>query len=751
MWDQWLPELFIWHVLIQLIQGVKTLEKPPPPDTLVELSSSYRKWFTIHLDLKPQNVLLDHPSEEGPVPTAWDTDVETPDYPDIRISDFGISAYTSLDDAQNPHNLDGGTDGYKPPEQTQKHDQWGQSFGKPPSDDRDKWTTAHNVWCVGKTIFDLMTLETQGRLDQLKLHTDNEEYIHRGQHFLQQGWGNKDFWENQSQEQHITQLILEAEHDALLKQKANKSGTQKGVKVTSGPAAVFGNDTIGSLPASTVLKNSRAKGVTQDDIDRIKQNVIHDRRPRAAKVEEKRREEDDLVRQAEQRSASWRSRQYRAMADHWTYSAELKDLVRAMLDPVPESRIKSDDILEKAQAGCRAKIEKYQRKAKSHKVPQRQPKAGSLHPFQKLAQLHFRKTDINAMDGGKGNYQPDGEEYQRLLKKCDPDWEPLKPPQAKWRSFTLPLDPHRPQVRVYERSREVPRRGIEVRLTAAARTGSEDAAPADGYTKGPSAAHGSLPTATDYRALNHTELANEVARRIRAPNAPKEGFRFRNEHTVDALINWLMQLDSDGIRGKYTRVKADGASQASSPASSKRRSEDLDHDEAEPARPSKKRAKGKEKANESVYERDEQEDMYGDEARPNPDSKLDVEEVCASADEGPLQVQKQPETRAQKLDAGPRSKKPLGVVGHADEIVPEPATTRRGRSVAKKAAKTRRGIQDPQNVAVNMQRDGFIGILSKQWRSSRLEELGGQRNRMPKQQYYRQREQVNAEELSNMW
>ena len=250
-----------------------------------------------------------------------------------------------------------------------------------------------------------MTLETQGRVDQLKLHTDNEGYIDRGQHFLQEDWGNKDFWESQSQEQHIGQLILKAESDALLMQKADKSGTQKGGKVSSGPVAVFGNDTIGPLPASTVLKNSRVKGVTQDDIDKIKQNVIQDRRARAAKVEKKRRGEDDLARQAEQLSASWRSRQYLAIADHWTYSAELKNLVRHMLDPVPESRIKSDDILEKAQAGFRATIEKYQQKAKRRKEPQRQPNAGSVNAFQKLAKVHFRETDINAMDGGKGNYQ----------------------------------------------------------------------------------------------------------------------------------------------------------------------------------------------------------------------------------------------------------------------------------------------------------------------------------------------------------
>ena len=264
-------------------------------------------------------------------------------------------------------------------------------------------------------------------------------------------------------------------------------------------------------------------------------------------------------------------------------------------------------------------------------------------------------------------------------------------------------------MRVYEGSREVPEKGIKARLTAGAGTGGEAAIAADGYTKGPSAGNGSLPTATDYRALNHTELANEVAARIRAPNVPKEGLRFRNEHAVDALIEWLMQLDSEGIRGNDPRVNASGASQASSSANSKRRSEDLDHDEAEPGGPSKKQAKGKERAYEAVYEQDEQEDMYGDEARSDPNSELDVDEMGASADESPLQAQKQPETRARKQRASPRGRKRIGAVGHANDIVPEPATTRRDRSIAKKAAKTRKGVQDPQNVAANVQGDGFIG------------------------------------------
>lgn len=108
MWDAWLPELFLWHVMIQLLKGIQNLENPPPDYTLCEVPGTTKTCFLIHLDLKPDNVLLDYGAiEDGPDRSAH--------YPDIRIADFGVSQYTCLADKKNPHSMDGGTDGYKPP------------------------------------------------------------------------------------------------------------------------------------------------------------------------------------------------------------------------------------------------------------------------------------------------------------------------------------------------------------------------------------------------------------------------------------------------------------------------------------------------------------------------------------------------------------------------------------------------------------------------------------------------------------
>ena len=108
IWDAWLPELFLWHVLIQLLKGIQVLEKRPPKDSIIHIKRSWKDAFLIHLDLKPDNILLDYGTgEDGPSLDAH--------YPHVRIADFGISEYTSEHDDDNPDCLDGGTIGYRPP------------------------------------------------------------------------------------------------------------------------------------------------------------------------------------------------------------------------------------------------------------------------------------------------------------------------------------------------------------------------------------------------------------------------------------------------------------------------------------------------------------------------------------------------------------------------------------------------------------------------------------------------------------
>ncbi len=108
MWDAWLPELFVWHVFIQLLKGVQTLESSPPEDTLCNVPGTRKTCFLIHLDLKPDNILLDYGADVDHADSSAH-------YPDVRIADFGVSQYTCFADDQNPDSIDAGTPGYKPP------------------------------------------------------------------------------------------------------------------------------------------------------------------------------------------------------------------------------------------------------------------------------------------------------------------------------------------------------------------------------------------------------------------------------------------------------------------------------------------------------------------------------------------------------------------------------------------------------------------------------------------------------------
>ena len=99
------------------------MQQDPQPHALPESLPATNKdprIFALHLDFKPVNIFIDRMSEEGfGYPKR---------YPTLRVADFGLSAYTCLED---PHNteaaprLDGmvdleglrwrGTEGYRSP------------------------------------------------------------------------------------------------------------------------------------------------------------------------------------------------------------------------------------------------------------------------------------------------------------------------------------------------------------------------------------------------------------------------------------------------------------------------------------------------------------------------------------------------------------------------------------------------------------------------------------------------------------
>ncbi|EXJ92262.1 serine/threonine protein kinase [Capronia epimyces CBS 606.96] len=100
-WDHYLPEVFVWHVFHRLAISCEALRDQPPAESLaIELDKFSSIWddqddealICLHMDMKPQNVLLGYEPE----------DPEENDYPEPKLSDFGLSEYTGPSDDRNP-------------------------------------------------------------------------------------------------------------------------------------------------------------------------------------------------------------------------------------------------------------------------------------------------------------------------------------------------------------------------------------------------------------------------------------------------------------------------------------------------------------------------------------------------------------------------------------------------------------------------------------------------------------------------
>jgi len=95
-WDTYLPEVFLWHVFHRLAISCQALHATPPRDSLAwsqDVDGLARKnGYCLHLDMKPGNVLLDYAPE----------DHREHDFPGPKLSDYGMSVYTSVDDESNP-------------------------------------------------------------------------------------------------------------------------------------------------------------------------------------------------------------------------------------------------------------------------------------------------------------------------------------------------------------------------------------------------------------------------------------------------------------------------------------------------------------------------------------------------------------------------------------------------------------------------------------------------------------------------
>ena len=126
------PEAFIWMVLNVLVECGLIMEK----GGINEIPPEWKE--IVPRDLKPQNIVLD-----SKIPDRW------PQYPKVKLADFGLSFETSKRDKLNPLIWTGaGTRGFLPPEQC----------GYMDSETRDAFQSlAHtNVWGFGAILYTLM-------------------------------------------------------------------------------------------------------------------------------------------------------------------------------------------------------------------------------------------------------------------------------------------------------------------------------------------------------------------------------------------------------------------------------------------------------------------------------------------------------------------------------------------------------------------------------------------------------------------
>ncbi|CAK4034366.1 Ca2+ calmodulin-dependent kinase [Lecanosticta acicola] len=135
-----IPVRALWAIFEALVSAVCLMRHGRLPDQDERRTTPDHRTI-LHLDIKPENVLLAEPNKE-----LW------PGIPVPKVADFGI-AIIAMTDEDAPYGDGSGTRGYFPPEQAllsyEYHPEWYRRY---------RMSTASDVWSIGRTMLSLMKI-----------------------------------------------------------------------------------------------------------------------------------------------------------------------------------------------------------------------------------------------------------------------------------------------------------------------------------------------------------------------------------------------------------------------------------------------------------------------------------------------------------------------------------------------------------------------------------------------------------------
>ncbi|EXJ72814.1 serine/threonine protein kinase [Cladophialophora psammophila CBS 110553] len=180
--DERIPEAFVWQAFNDFAQAcyhMKVLRLDS-----IGARSPRGDHFVLHLDLKGENVLLgDAPGSSKYMP-----------YPTLKVADWGMAEYTSLDDDRNSKKWKNyGTIVWMPPnadkwethnsgmQEQRDSGRYGESWDRPILGNRNApFSMKHVVWQIGANIYGLMTTDMHNKhIDEMVKKAEGLEHTMR--------------------------------------------------------------------------------------------------------------------------------------------------------------------------------------------------------------------------------------------------------------------------------------------------------------------------------------------------------------------------------------------------------------------------------------------------------------------------------------------------------------------------------------------------------------------------------------------